>query len=57
VISATAGLVVALLAAVVVTRLLYAATRHTAPVDTSGGFMRSVEPRRTGIRPARTSLD
>lgn len=57
VIAATAGLVVALFAAVVVTRLVYAATRHAAPEDTSGDFMRSVEPRRTGIRPARTSLD
>jgi Na+/melibiose symporter-like transporter len=56
VIAATAGLVVALFAAVVVTRLVYAVTRLAAPEDTSGGFMRSVEPRRTGIRPARTSL-
>jgi hypothetical protein len=57
VISATAGLVVALFAAVVVTRLAFAATRLSAPVDTSKDFMRSVEPRRTGIRPARTGLN
>jgi hypothetical protein len=57
VISATAGLVVALFAAIVVTRLVYAATRLAAPEDTSGDFMRSVEPRRTGIRPAPASLD
>jgi hypothetical protein len=56
VIAATAGLVVALFAAVAVTRLAYAATRVAAPEDTSGDFMRSVEPRRTGIRPARTSM-
>ena len=55
VIGATAGLVVALIAAIVLTRLAFAATRLSAPEDTSKDFMRSVEPRRTGIRPA--SLD
>jgi hypothetical protein len=57
VISATAGLVPALFAAIVATRLVYAATRRSAPEDTSKDFMRSVEPRRTGIKPARASLD
>jgi hypothetical protein len=57
VISATAGFVAALFAAIVATRLVYAATRRSAPEDTSKDFMRSVEPRRTGIKPARASLD
>lgn len=57
VVSATAGLVVTLLAAIVVTRLVYAATRLAAPEHTSKDFMRSVEPRRTGIRPAASSRD
>jgi hypothetical protein len=57
VISATLGLVVALLAAIAVTLFAYWASRVAAPEDTSRDFMRSVEPRRTGIRPARTGLD
>src|SRR5262245_38115468 len=42
VITAMGGVVVALLAAIVVTRIIYALTRVAAPEDTSAGFMRSV---------------
>lgn len=52
VIAATAGLVAALLAAVMATRIIYALSRVAAPQDRSADFMRSVEPRRTGIRPS-----
>src|SRR5690349_24912332 len=45
VISATAGLVVALLFAIAATRLVYWAAQVAAPEDTSRDFMRSVEPR------------
>ena len=56
VIAATGGLVAALLAAILVTRLVYALARVAAPEDTSADFMRSVEPRRTGIRPTRPEM-
>lgn len=56
VIAATGGLVVALFAAVLATRIAYAMSRVAAPEDTSADFMRSVEPRRTGIRPARPEV-
>jgi hypothetical protein len=53
VIAATGGLVVALFAAVLATRVAHVVSRVAAPEDTSADFMRSVEPRRTGIRPSR----
>lgn len=56
VIAATGGLVVALFAAVLATRIAYAVSRVTVPENTSANFMRSVEPRRTGIRPSRPEV-